>query len=153
MLALRKHIQMDTPLYSHLFVTPLTPCLPAYQDPDSLWIEGSTESSLQHFISTLLSISANVIPIGSWETLIFLWLPPVPHCPLLQASIQFPELVLPCCLPHLILSFFFPSLCLYLPGPSIFLYPVIILFAPLSQIDASTLQSSFFLVFSSRTAT
>ena len=34
MLALKNYIHIDTPLCSHLFVIPLTPCLPEYWDPD-----------------------------------------------------------------------------------------------------------------------
>jgi hypothetical protein len=45
----------------------------------------------------LWGISANVIPVGSWEPFVFLssgtfqWLTPVPHLPLLHTSIQFPD--------------------------------------------------------------
>jgi hypothetical protein len=52
---------------------------------------------LDRFSSTLWGISANVIPVGSWEALAFLasgtfWLlPPVPHPPLLYTSVQFPD--------------------------------------------------------------
>ncbi|NP_598976.1 vomeronasal 1 receptor 213 [Mus musculus] len=48
MLALRNYIQINTPWCMCLFVTPLTPCLPEYWDPDSLRVEGPTESSLRH---------------------------------------------------------------------------------------------------------
>ena len=47
--------------------------------------------------SRLYGISANVIPMGSWEALAFLasetfWLlPPAPHPPLLHTSVQFPD--------------------------------------------------------------
>ena len=45
-------------------------------------------------LSSLLGISANVIPVGSWEPLAFLasgtfwWLLPVPHLPLLHTSVS-----------------------------------------------------------------
>jgi hypothetical protein len=58
----------------------------------NLWIW-----SLQVLSPLWLGISANVIPVGSWEPLAFLaygafwWLPPDPYPPLLHTSIQIPD--------------------------------------------------------------
>ena len=47
--------------------------------------------------SPLLNISANLIPVGSFEPLAFLasrtclWLPTVPHSPLLHTSVEIPD--------------------------------------------------------------
>ena len=82
----------------------------------------STGCGLYRFFSSLLGIFMNGIPFGSWETLIslasviFYWLPPVPHPPLLDISTKFPEFLyfspisshIRSCLPFVSFSLLFP---------------------------------------------
>ena len=82
-------------------------------------------------LSPLLGVSANVIPVVSWESLAFLasetfwWLTLAPHSPLLHTSVQFPDpSYFSHLLPHLILPPF--------PSPSS-LYPFEQLLLPLKQ--------------------
>ena len=70
-------------------------------------------------LSSLFGVSANVIPVESWEPLAFLasgtfwWLTQILHPPLFYTSIQFTlsslPLLHPCYLPHLILPPLLPS--------------------------------------------
>jgi len=102
--------------------------------------------------SPLWGISANIIPMGSWEALAFLasgsfWLlPPLPHPPFLHSSVQFPDPLYISISSH---SWFcpFPLPLLSSSRPSHPLIPLIILFPHLSRTEASTLWSSFLLNF------
>jgi hypothetical protein len=103
--------------------------------------------------SPLLSISTNLIPIGSWEPLAFLasrtcmWLPPVPHLPLLHTSVQIPDTlyIIPVSSHTWSCSPFLPPPPLFLPSPFHPLPPVSILFPLLRRTEASTLWHFFFL--------
>jgi hypothetical protein len=101
--------------------------------------------------SPLWAISANVIPVGSWDTLAFLasgtfWLlVPVSRSPLLHTSVQFPDCLHISSTPPTPNSAPFPPI--FLPSPSHPLLPLSILFSLLSRTEVSTLWSSFLLSF------
>jgi len=103
--------------------------------------------------SPLLGISANVVPVGFWESLAFLasgtiwWLSPVLHPPLLHNTVQFPDpLYISPVSSHTWFCAHFP-----LPPPlSNSLSPSTsphYFVSPLSRTEASSLWSSFFLSF------
>jgi hypothetical protein len=105
-------------------------------------------------LTFLSGISANVIPVVSWEPLAFLesgtfyWLFQVPYPPMLHNSFQHPDPLYfspvssptwSCPSP--------PPPSLSLPGPYLNLPPLIILFPLVCRTEAPTLWSFFFLSF------
>ena len=103
-------------------------------------------------ISLILGFSVNVIPIGTWEPLpplasgIFQWFPKFPTTTVNYFySFSQPIRFLSCLFTCLVLPAFFPSHHFSHTGPSIPLYPLIILFPLLSEFEAYTLWFSFLL--------
>jgi hypothetical protein len=104
----------------------------------------TSEYGLYSFSLPFLSMSANIIHVGSWEALAFWvsgtcwWLPPT--SPSLIATYLCSNLLLfvyhPSLLPYLILPLFYPSPSLFLPSPS---HPPTSCeyFVPLSKKDGS----------------